>query len=387
MPRYSPIHCPHKRLPASGPVKHGPDAGSFYVASVQRNPDTEVPEAPSTENRIEDRNGGVAAIVARPEVALCLGYAAVRPVPPVVPTTGRRRTVPATRRRRAVPVRRRPTGRRPIIPAESSRWRRRRRAVVACAEAARRIRWGHPPGHYPDRKRPSASVRQAPVRPVPVRPVPGHPVHPGPPVHPAPATRPRSTRSPRSARSRSTRSRSARSPRPPGPPGPAPPGPPGPGPAQVPVRQAPVRHAPARSARSRSARTRPRRPRQARPQVPARVRQVLALQGPARATVRQDVGPQFSQSGGGFNGAALASSPPTVSADMPTPAAIAAPATRFTYMPVRPFRAPTSTISALPRDQAPKRRCLSATTPCREMVCARGTSHPSRTAWSPAAAG
>src|ERR1700722_16395974 len=116
----------------------------FYVALVQRNPNAEVPEAPSAENRIEHRNGGVAAVIARPEVGLRLDYAAVRPIPRVVPTTRRRRTVPTTRRRWAEPVTRRPTGSRPIIPAESSRLRRRRRAVITRAEAARRI---HGPAH------------------------------------------------------------------------------------------------------------------------------------------------------------------------------------------------------------------------------------------------
>lgn len=180
-------------------MKHGPDPGSFYVASVQRNPVTEVPEAPSTENRVENRNSGVAAVIERPEVALCLEYPAVRPVPRVVPTTGRRRTVPATRRRGAVPVRRRPTGGRPIIPAEPSRWRRRRRAVVACAEAARRI-----PGTAHLRITAIVSAPReialwsARPRPASSRPASSRPARPRPP-------RPRSMR--RSARSRSPRTR------------------------------------------------------------------------------------------------------------------------------------------------------------------------------------
>ncbi len=287
-----------ERLPASGPVKHGPNAGSFYVASVQRNPHTEVPEAPSTKNRIEDRNGGVAAIIARPEVALCLGYAAVRPIPPVVPTTGRRRTVPATRRRRPVPVRRRPTGRRPIIPAEPSRWRRRRPAVVACAEAARRIRGATHLGITPivsalrhrsarPRSLPRPLSRSARSRPL-SRSARSRPL--SRPLSRSARSRPlsRSARSrplSRSARSRPLSrplSRSARSrplsrsgsrsvpapvraPPGPGPPGP---GPPGPGPcAQDPVRQDPA---------------------QAAQEAQDPVRQVLARQGPARATVRQD---------------------------------------------------------------------------------------------------
>jgi hypothetical protein len=118
---------------------HRPEAASVEVRSVQRNPDAEVPVAPSAEKRIEDRKGVVAAVIERPKIGLCVAYVARRPIPSGVPTTRRRRSVPAARRRRAIPVRRRPTGRRPAIPAESARRRRRRRAVVGCAEAVRRI--------------------------------------------------------------------------------------------------------------------------------------------------------------------------------------------------------------------------------------------------------
>ena len=99
---------------------HGPGAASVEVASVQRNPCSEEPEAPSTEYRVEYRNRVEAAVIERPEIGLRQTYVARRPIPSRVPTTRRRRTVPATRRRWAVPVGRRPSGRRPVIPAEAA---------------------------------------------------------------------------------------------------------------------------------------------------------------------------------------------------------------------------------------------------------------------------
>jgi hypothetical protein len=116
-----------------------PEAASVEFVSVQRNPDAEEPEAPSPENRVEHRDGVVAVVTERPEIGLRDSYIARRPIPSVVPTTGRRRSVPATRGRRPDPVRRGPSGRRPAIPAESALWRRRRRTVVGCTEAVRRI--------------------------------------------------------------------------------------------------------------------------------------------------------------------------------------------------------------------------------------------------------
>jgi len=91
-----------------------------FVNSVQRDPNPEEPETPTAEDGIEDRNGRVAAIIARAKIALRLGYIARRAVPRAVPPTGRRRAVPATRRRRALPVRRRATGSWAIVPAEPS---------------------------------------------------------------------------------------------------------------------------------------------------------------------------------------------------------------------------------------------------------------------------
>ena len=121
----------------------------------------------------------------------------------------------------ARPSTRRRSGRRPAIPAESmlSRWRR--RTVVGCAEAVRRI-----PGAAHLRATPlvrtPGCVGGGPPGPGP----PGPPVQvrPGPQVHPA-----RRSRTPRSTRPRC----------PPGPPGPAcPPGPPGPAGAGPPGPQA-----------------------------------------------------------------------------------------------------------------------------------------------------
>jgi hypothetical protein len=127
------IRCPHKHFrrrtcePRSGRRK----CLCCVSTAESRHRST---RSPSTENRIEDRNSGVAAITERPEVALCLGYIPRRAVPRAVPPTGRRRAVPATRRRRALPIRRRATWSRAIVPAEPSLWRRRRRTMTKRAE-------------------------------------------------------------------------------------------------------------------------------------------------------------------------------------------------------------------------------------------------------------
>jgi hypothetical protein len=134
-----PYRCRRRHLTAAGPATARSGGREFYVVSVQRNPDSEEPEAPSAEYRIEHRDRVVAVVIERPEITLRVAPVTRRTIPWAVPTTGRRRTAPATRGRRPVPERRRCSGRRPTIPAESmlSRWRR--RTVVGCAEAVRRI--------------------------------------------------------------------------------------------------------------------------------------------------------------------------------------------------------------------------------------------------------
>src|SRR5580693_3560717 len=109
------------------------------VVSEQRDPDTEVPEAPTAKVRTEAWNGRVVVVIERPEVTLCAVYIALRPVPPAVPATRRRGAIPTTRWRRAVPITRSGARRRAVIPTEPSLSGRTRCAVVGCTEAARRI--------------------------------------------------------------------------------------------------------------------------------------------------------------------------------------------------------------------------------------------------------
>ena len=51
------------------------------------------------------------------------------------------------------------------------------------------------------------------------------------------------------------------------------------------------------------------------------------------------IGPKPVYVGAGFSGAASETPAPTANPDTPRAAANAAPATRFTYIPVSPFRA------------------------------------------------
>ena len=123
---------------AAGALKTG---GQFCCGptSVQRNPDSEEPEAPSAEYRVEHRCGVVAVVREWSKVALRVADIACRAVPARVPASGRGRSVPASGRRGPVPVGWWRTGRRSTVPAESARWRRRRRTVVRCTEAVRRV--------------------------------------------------------------------------------------------------------------------------------------------------------------------------------------------------------------------------------------------------------
>src|SRR5439155_8395062 len=95
------------------------------------------PEAPATEQRVEDRYGVEAAVVERPVIALCEADVAWRPVPARIPAPRGRRSVPSTRRRWSIPVRRRTSGRWSTVPAEPVRSGRWRRAVIGSAEAVR----------------------------------------------------------------------------------------------------------------------------------------------------------------------------------------------------------------------------------------------------------
>jgi hypothetical protein len=78
--------------------------GLASPASVERDPVTEIPEAPPAVSRIEDRNGRVAVVIERPEIGPRLVDIVRRAVPVAVPVTGRRSAVPAAGRWRAVPV-------------------------------------------------------------------------------------------------------------------------------------------------------------------------------------------------------------------------------------------------------------------------------------------
>jgi hypothetical protein len=134
-----PSRRPRRRLTASGLASTRSGGREFYVVSVQRNPESEEPEAPSPENRVEHRDRVVPVVIERPEIALREAPVTRRTIPWTVPTTGRRRTAPATRGRRSVPPRRRRSGRGPAIPAPSVLSGRRRCTVVGGAEAVRHI--------------------------------------------------------------------------------------------------------------------------------------------------------------------------------------------------------------------------------------------------------
>jgi len=216
-----PHRCRRRHLTASGPATARSGGREFYVVSVQRNPDSEEPEAPSTEYRIEHRDRVVAVVIERPEITLRVAPVTRRTIPWAVPTTGRRRTAPATRGRRPVPERRRRSGRRPTIPAESmlSRWRR--RTVVGCAEAVRRIPGAahlratplvRTPGCV--RRRSTGSARSAgSTRPAGSMPWSPRSTGSARPARPRPA-RPRTARSTGSTRSRTTRPARSAGPRP-----------------------------------------------------------------------------------------------------------------------------------------------------------------------------
>src|ERR1700761_6169948 len=116
-----------KRLLAFGPATARSKGQEFYVVSVQRDPETEEPEAPSPKDRTEHRNCVVPVVIERPEITLRPSYVAVRPVPWAFPPTGGRAPPPAAGGRGSAPPRRRRPGRSPAIPAPSALWWRRRR--------------------------------------------------------------------------------------------------------------------------------------------------------------------------------------------------------------------------------------------------------------------
>src|SRR5271168_2579062 len=125
-----PSRRPHRRLTASGLASTRSGGREFYVVSIQRNPESEEPEAPSPENRVEHRDRVVPIVIERSEITLRDCHVARWTVP---------WAVPAARGRGSVPERRRGSGWRPAIPTPSVLSGRRRCTVVGGAEAVRHI--------------------------------------------------------------------------------------------------------------------------------------------------------------------------------------------------------------------------------------------------------
>jgi hypothetical protein len=131
--RGGPAQCPTGRLAETT----SPNVIS-RAASLQRDPDSKEPEAPTTHVGSPNRNGSVVVPVERLVVAPRLIDVTRRSVPSAVPATRRRRTVPAALRGRTIPIARRSARRRAVIPTGSARRRRRRRTVSRCLPAAGR---------------------------------------------------------------------------------------------------------------------------------------------------------------------------------------------------------------------------------------------------------
>ena len=211
----APLHSfPAARRRAAAIATPAQDAVREAVRSVQRNPVAEEPESPSTEDRVEDRNGVEAAVIQPPEIApvrnRCRARGrpidgSIRPEVAAVPTAGRRWPVPVGWRR---------SGRRSTVPSETVLRRRRRRAMVGCAEAMRRVPGAAPLGVTPieltlrsiRRRRRSTGTPGHPVREGP-----GHPDH--------QAHRVRQDHPDHPGPTRATRTTRTCSPPPPGPPG------------------------------------------------------------------------------------------------------------------------------------------------------------------------